>query len=88
MPSQVCHTQINLARFKQQIIKKKIKHHKLHFIQKALKMLPSLYAQIAPSVTESKYLWDEMQQLFHGARQRRGSEEYQHIELQLQGEFR
>lgn len=51
-------------------------------------MLYRLYTQTTPSVTESKYLWDEMQQLFHGARQRRGSEEYQHIELQLQGEFR
>lgn len=44
-----------------------MKHHKLHFTQQALKMPYRLYMQITPSVTESKYLWDEMQQLFHGA---------------------
>lgn len=51
-------------------------------------MVYRLHPQITPSVTRRKYLRDELQQLLHGVWQRRGSEEYQHIELELQGEFR
>lgn len=51
-------------------------------------MLYRLCTQSTPSVTQGKYLWDEMQQLLHGEWQQRGSEEYQRIESELQGEFR
>lgn len=77
---------INLVHFKQQITKKKKKLSIINYISSQQFFIDS--TQITPSVTESKYLWDEMRQLFHGAQQRRGSEEYQHIKLQLQGEFR
>lgn len=43
---------------------------------------------VAPPVTRRESLRDEPQQLLRGAWQRGGSEEYQHVESQLQGEFR